>query len=258
MGELVMRQLAVLLITVVMMISLIACSGQTKQSNSSANPAVNGKPEAGATAAPSASAGSTASAAPAPFTSPGKLDEKPAATPSSFSSEEEAKAVIEKRIKETIEAMKQKDMAKLAKLVHPQKGVQFSPYAYVDTTQNVRVKAAELTALWKDTKKIKWGELDGSGSTIELTFADYFQKFVYDHDFAKAPKIGYNKIIGKSTTTNNLFTVYPKDKFITVEFHFEGFDQKFVGQDWASLRLVYENTGADWFLVAVVHDQWTV
>jgi hypothetical protein len=120
------------------------------------------------------------------------------------------------------------------------------------------LKASELAALWMDTKKIKWGEQDGSGSTIELTFADYFQKFVYDHDFAKAPKIGYNKIIGKSTTTNNLFTVYPKDKFITVEFHFEGFDKKLGGQDWASLRLVYENSGADWFLVAVVHDQWTI
>jgi hypothetical protein len=224
------------------------------QSNSGASPNVNERPSAGATAA---SAGATASTAPAPFTSPGKLDEKPAETPSPFSSEEAAKAVIDTRIKETIEAMKQKDMAKLAKLVHPEKGVQFSPYAYVDTTKNVRVKAAELAVLWKDTKKIKWGEIDGSGSTIELTFADYFQKFVYDHDFAKAPKIGYNKIIGKSTTTNNLFNIYPKDKFFTVEFHFEGFDKKFNGNDWASLRLVYENTGADWLLVAVVHDQWT-
>jgi hypothetical protein len=258
MGELVMRQLAVLLISVVMILSLIACSGETKQSNSAANPTanptMNGKPEAGATAAPTAAA----SASPAPFTTPGKLEEKPAATPASFSSEEEAKAVIEKRIQETIQAMMQKDMAKLAKLVHPEKGVQFSPYAYVDTTKDVRVKAAELPALWKATKKIKWGEFDGSGSPIELTFADYFQKFVYDHDFAKAPKIGYNKIIGISTTTNNLFNVYPKDKYITVEYHFEGFDKKFAGQDWASLRLVYENTGADWYLVAVVHDQWTI
>jgi hypothetical protein len=251
-----MRQLTLLLILVVM-ITLIACSRDTMQSNSGASPNVNERTTAGATAAPTASAGSTASTSPAPFTSPGKLDEKPAGTPSSFSSEEEAKAVIDTRIKETIEAMKQKDMAKLAKLVHPEKGVQFSPYAYVDTTKNVRVKAAELAVLWKDTKKIKWGEIDGSGSTIELTFADYFQKFVYDHDFAKAPKIGYNKIIGKSTTTNNLFNIYPKDKFITVEFHFEGFDKKFNGNDWASLRLVYENTGADWLLVAVVHDQWT-
>jgi hypothetical protein len=256
-----MRQMAVLLISVVMMISLLACSGEIKQSNSAVNPtadpAVN-EPATGATAAPAAAASAGATASVAPFVSPGKLEEKPAATPSSFSSEEEAKAVIEKRIKETIDAMMQKDMVKLAKLVHPEKGVQFSPYAYVDTTKNVRVKAADLAALWKDAKKINWGELDGSGSPIELTFAEYFQKFVYDHDFAKAPKIGYNKIIGKSTTTNNLFTVYPKDKFITVEYHFEGFDKKFAGQDWASLRLVYENTGADWFLVAVVHDQWTV
>jgi hypothetical protein len=257
-----MRQLTVLLILMLIIASLIACSGKSQQAASpsgSKNTAAAG-PTASQSVSPvpSGAAGSTAGASSAPISSPAKLEEKPSATPLSFSSEEEAKAVIEKRISETIQAMQQKDMAKLAKVVHPEKGVQFSPYAFVDTTKNVRVKAADLTVLWKDTKKKTWGEFDGSGSPIELTFPEYFQKFVYDHDFAQAPKIGYNKIIGKSTTTNNLFTVYPKDKFITVEYHFESFDKKFEGHDWASLRLVFENTGAEWYVVAVVHDQWTI
>lgn len=168
-----------------------------------------------------------------------------------------ATAVIEQRIKETIEAIQQKDMEHLAKLVHPEKGVQFSPFAHIDTTKDIRVKAGELSAMWKDGSQKTWGQYEGSGEPIKLSFADYFKKFVYDHDYAAAPKIGYNKTIGQGTMNNNLFTVYPKDKFITVEYHFDGLDKQFEGNDWASLRLVYENIGEDWFLVAVVHDQWT-
>jgi hypothetical protein len=249
-----MRHLAVLLISMLVMISLTACTGVgPASSEKSAGEAATSTPGAATSAVPTP----VPSATPAPSATPLQTDNKPAATPVASSSEDEAKNVIEKRIKETITAIEQKDMKQLSGLVHPVKGVQFSPYAYVDTAKDVRVQAGNLTALWKDTKKISWGEYDGSGDPIELTFADYFQKFVYDHDYAKAPKTGYNKIIGKSTTSNNLFTVYPKDKFFTVEYHFDGFDKKFEGHDWSSLRLVFEGSGADWFLVAVVHDQWT-
>jgi hypothetical protein len=28
--------------------------------------------------------------------------------------------------------------------------------------------------------------------------------------------------------------------------------------DWAALRLVFESVGDSWFLVGVIHDQWSV
>jgi hypothetical protein len=145
----------------------------------------------------------------------------------------------------------------LEQLVHPVKGVQFTPYPYIDTSQDVRVEASTLASMWKDVKKKTWGQYADSGEPIELTFVEYYQKFVYDHDYAQAPKIGYNKIISKSNSTNNLFVVYPKDQYVTVEYHFDGFDQKLEGQEWASLRLVFENTDNNWYLVAVTHDQGT-
>jgi hypothetical protein len=148
-------------------------------------------------------------------------------------------------------------MKQLAGLAHPDKGIQFSPYAYIDTTKDIKVKAEELPSLWKDSNAKLWGQYDGSGAPIELNFAAYFERFVYDHDYANAPKIGYNKAIGSSTTKNNLFEVYPKDQYMTVEYHFEGFDQQFKGADWASLRLVFMYDKGTWFLVAVIHDQWT-
>ncbi|MBP1992378.1 hypothetical protein [Paenibacillus eucommiae] len=179
-------------------------------------------------------------------------------TPAAPLTEEESKTIIENRIKETIEAFQLKDMKKITAIVHPEKGVQFSPYAHIDPDKDVRVQAGELEELWNNTaaKKV-WGQYDGSGEPIELSFADYYQKFIYDHDYVKAPKIGYNKTLGVSTTVNNIFTLYPKDSFITVEYHFEGFDKQYAGMDWASLRLVYEYNEGELYLVAVVHDQWT-
>jgi hypothetical protein len=43
-----------------------------------------------------------------------------------------------------------------------------------------------------------------------------------------------------------------------VEYHFSGFDKKFEGMDWASLKLVFENSNNEWYLVGIVHDQWTI
>jgi hypothetical protein len=28
--------------------------------------------------------------------------------------------------------------------------------------------------------------------------------------------------------------------------------------DWQSLRLVFEETAGNWYLVGIVHDQWTI
>jgi len=43
-----------------------------------------------------------------------------------------------------------------------------------------------------------------------------------------------------------------------VEYHFPGFDKKYEGMDWASLRLVLIEAKDGWKLVGIVHDQWTI
>ncbi|HYF94322.1 MAG TPA: hypothetical protein VD969_19050 [Symbiobacteriaceae bacterium] len=55
--------------------------------------------------------------------------------------------------------------------------------------------------------------------------------------------------------TDNWRAAYP-DGFM-VEFHFPGFEAKYGGMDWRSLRLVYERLGNAWFLVGIIHGQWT-
>ncbi|MCD1258706.1 hypothetical protein B5M42_007645 [Paenibacillus athensensis] len=213
----------------------------------SATPAASAGPSVSPTATPAATVTPAATAAPS-------VKPKPA----SVAAPADAKAAVEGRANDTLAAMKAQDLAKLAKLAHPDKGVQFSPYAHIDTAKDVRLKASELGTAWTDGNPRTWGSYDGSGEPITLTFPAYFAKFVYNHDYSTAPDVGYNTIIGKSTTLNNVFDVYPKDSCVTVEYHFSGFDPQFDGNDWSSLRLVFEKSGAEWYLTAVIHDQFTM
>jgi len=169
--------------------------------------------------------------------------------------EEYIKSIIEKRSIDVLTAIKNFEMEKLADAVHPDKGVRFSPYGYVDVDNNLVFTAEEVRKLADDTKTYLWGYYDGSGEPIELSFSDYYKKFIYDVDFVNAEQVGYNQVLGHGNSLNNSFEVYKNS--VIVEYYFSGFDPKFEGMDWRSLRLVFEKKGDIWYLVGIIHDQWT-
>jgi hypothetical protein len=147
------------------------------------------------------------------------------------------------------------DFAGLAGMVHPKRGVRFSPYAYVEGRDVVLVRD-EIVPAWKSPKTRLWGSEDGSGDPIDVSFADYYRRFVYDVDFAAAPVVGFGRRVGSGNTLDNIAEVYPGA--IVVEYHYPGFDEQYAGMDWRSLRLVLVREGGSLWLVGVVHDQWTV
>ncbi|ULO07700.1 hypothetical protein H1230_02150 [Paenibacillus sp. 19GGS1-52] len=154
-------------------------------------------------------------------------------------------------------AIKDGNMKTLAAWAHPQKGVRFSPYAYVDTLTDLVFTREELEGLMADSTKRVWRTFAGSGDLIEMTFAQYYKQFVYDADFFQDAKIALNKGLGQGTTINNLNEVYPEDSYDFVEYHIDGIDPLNEGMDWRSLRLVFEKIGEDHALVGIIHDQWT-
>ena len=79
-------------------------------------------------------------------------------------------------------------MKKFANHVHPLKGVRFSPYAHVDEDSDKVFTAQAVVGLLEDKQKQLWGYYDGSGDDILLTFADYYQHFIYSHDFLNAKR----------------------------------------------------------------------
>lgn len=157
---------------------------------------------------------------------------------------------------EVVEILKNDDMATLANYVHPTAGVRFTPYSYVDTASDLIFTQAQVPNLMSDSTIRTWGAYDGSGEPIDKTFADYYDEFVYDEDYANPHLIGNNVLIGKGNSLDNLEDVYTNGDF--VEFHFTGFDPQYEGIDWSSLKLVFEQVSGEWKLVGIIHSQWTI
>ena len=161
-----------------------------------------------------------------------------------------------------IQAIGAKDLDTLSQFVHPQEGVRFSPYPYVVTDPDnesgadLVFSAAELPSLAEDPTVYQWGTYDGSGEPIQMTFNEYWERFVYDADFAQPHLIGFGEAIGQGNMINNIAQVYPQG--VMIEYHFRGFDPAYEGLDWRSLRLVLEEHGETWVLVGIVHAEWTI
>jgi len=171
-------------------------------------------------------------------------------------SDAQIKKEVEARSQIAIQAIKDKDMEKLASVVHPSKGVLFSPYSHIELGKHNVFMKEQLKGLLDSDQKYYWGEYDGSGEPIELTFKEYYDRFVYNHDFANAEKVAFNIIQQWGNTIVNFSEVYPEGKFM--DYSFSGFDPGYDGMDWASLRLVFEEYNGQWYLVCIAHGEWTI
>lgn len=167
--------------------------------------------------------------------------------------EDQAEAEVGPRASEVVVALRDRDMAVLSAMAHPTKGIRFSPYAYADPRGDQRLTAEELRRALADPATRTWGSYDGIGGPIDLAFAQYFARFVYDRDFAAAPEIAYNRAIGSGNTIDNSAEMYPDA--IMVEYHFPSSQDTL---DWKSLRLLFEELDGAWYLVAIIHAEWTI
>lgn len=169
---------------------------------------------------------------------------------------------VASRAAQAIMALRDRDMAALSTLVHPSKGVRFSPYTYVRVGprdpggEDLVFSAEQVRDAAGDDTVYLWGRFDGTGEPIFATFAEYYARFVYDADFAQPHVVGFDQEVGWSSMINNIAEAYPGA--VTVEYHFEGFDPQYDGMDWRSLRLVFEQQDGTWYLVGIVHDEWTI
>lgn len=133
--------------------------------------------------------------------------------------------------------------------------VHFSPYGFIGSgTQTL--SANDFTGLLSSGKQITWGYFDGSGDPIILTAKQYIEKFIYTADFLNAEKSAIDQFIGSGNSLNNLREKYPGSRF--AEYYFSGFDKKYDGMDWTCLRLVFTEANGKYYLIAIVHDQWTI
>jgi hypothetical protein len=170
----------------------------------------------------------------------------------------QARRITEVRARQIMLALKRRDMKTLASFVHPRKGVRFSPYVYVDKKTHRVLSRQQLVKLYNSRQRLVWGEGDGSGDPIRLTFRQYLSSFVYRMDLLtdKAPVYNPERQQG-GNTVSNLLEAYPRS--IIVGYSHPGITApQGGGMDWQNLFLVFEKMGGNWYLTGIVNDEWTI
>jgi len=167
-------------------------------------------------------------------------------------------SLLLKTTRNVLTLLKNKNYLAFANYIHPVEGIRFSPYGFVDTVHDIKLsKQKFINEVGQPIQDmIVWGQFDGTGDPIKMTLNNYMQRFVYDVDFSKPEKRSINEFLGGGNSLNNLELAYKNCDF--TESHFSGFDKKYGGMDWRSLRLVFKVRDKKFLLVGIVHDEWTI
>ncbi|WP_137905741.1 hypothetical protein [Chryseobacterium sp. 2VB] len=155
---------------------------------------------------------------------------------------------------EVLKALKDKDYTAFASFIHPQKGIRFSMYAFVNLKEDKHFSKADFEKYQPTKTLFTWGTQDGSGDPYKATINDYLGKWVFSKDFT-ASQYSVNKFIGGGNSLNNLKEIYPKADF--TENYIKG-TEKSGNMDWKTVRFVFEEFEGKYYLIAVVNDQWTI
>lgn len=155
---------------------------------------------------------------------------------------------------EVLKALKAKDYKAFASLIHPEKGISFSMYAFVDPKADKHFSKEEFEKYLPTKTLFTWGTKDGSGDPYKATINDYLGKWVFSGDFTTS-QYSLNKFIGGGNSLNNLEKIYSKKDF--TENYIKG-TEKNGEMDWKTVRFVFEEFQGKYYLIAVVNDQWTI
>jgi hypothetical protein len=144
----------------------------------------------------------------------------------------------------------------LADWVHEELGICFSPYAYADSARMrcMTAKGLRYLASIPDSMR-RWGEQDGTGEPLRLSWNQYRRRFIWDKDYSQLGTRRNAPASARGNSPLNVYTQFPGAA--VVEYHVPG-NERYAYMDWGSLYLVYLFRDGRWWLRAVVHDQWTI
>ncbi len=152
-----------------------------------------------------------------------------------------AQQLISEIAKKTIDSIKNQDWKKLAALVHPEKGVRFSPTLLVDMKKHQVIKANKIHTEYYSPFKKTWGVNKKKGTNIWMTFADYAEQYVRDYQYWDTSSIKFNQFSHTAKHPSNLERMYPHS--IIVEYR---------GKTTTSnLYLIFEESEFEWHVVAI-------
>jgi len=156
-----------------------------------------------------------------------------------------------------VEKFAQGKLADIAPYVAEDVAVRFSPYPYIRKDVDFELSQSQFATAMSSDSVVTAREYDGSGEPMELTFAQYYNEFINDRAYATEAVIGVNTTNGLGSMIQNWQEIYSSEQYTSVEYYIEG-TAEYEGMDWNSLRLVFEEHDDQYFLVAVIHGQWTI
>lgn len=154
---------------------------------------------------------------------------------------------------EIVTLLKSKNYSKLSQYIHPEKGIRFSMYSFVSDNDKSFSKV-DFEKYIQTDEKFTFGHKDGSGAIYTVSLKDYLTNWVFKKDFSHA-KINYDNFEGKGNSLNNIKEKYPNA--VIVENYLAG-TVEYSYMDWNSLIFVFEKIENQYYLVAIVDNQWTV
>lgn len=153
-------------------------------------------------------------------------------------------------------ALRDGDIAALAALVSPERGVTFTPYSTVDPHSDLTFLPDQLTQASASGTKYVWGYTQGKGDPIMLTLPEYLESYAFNADYTKVPIIGVDHVLSSGNSLENVSEAYPEARFL--EYYFPSADLDNNGFDWCALKLVFELYDGAYRLVGVIHSEWTI
>ncbi len=172
---------------------------------------------------------------------------------------------LENLAQQILLALKNKDGPALARFVHPKEGLRFTPYAWDDLAKNIVLKPKEVAGVFQAKGKKLWGNFD-SGDPIKMSPKQYIQRFVWNTDYTAVKEKKWEPLKTHleqayhyldPSAAETILQTYPDAQVVT--YSFPGITGPQGGaMDWSWLTLVFRPQGSDWFLVGIVHREWTI
>ncbi len=165
-----------------------------------------------------------------------------------------AEQIVGQRSRAAMRALQSNDTRALATLVHPTRGVSFSPYVYADAKTDINFKRGQIAHLAHHPRPWNWGDYDGEGGAMMLTWNEFRQRALLRRPYLPGAQQSFNEIYHNGNVINNVDEAYPG---AIIARYYRAGTEKYGGMDWQALYLAWRPVGKTWYLVGIVGDQWS-
>ena len=163
---------------------------------------------------------------------------------------------LEERAEAVLTALDGRDYEALSELTHPTRGVTFTPYSTVDPENDLCFLPEQLRKAAGSGESFLWGFSDGKGEHINLTLPEYVDRYVYNEDYQAAPVVTLDGVQAAGNALENVQEVFSDCRF--VEYYYPGIRPENESFDWCALKVVLAPYNEEWYLVGLIHSEWTI